>query len=303
MDSHVSKSVLVTGGRGFIGRAVVKFLQRSGYRAMSLDVAPHASSRADQSEVVCDLTDANQLQRVFESEAFDGIIHLAAILPTAAQREPMQATRVNIDGSLHLMEMARRFGVRRMVFGSSLSVYGTCPAERVVSETDRAAPEDLYGAAKVYVERLGEAYRHSYGLEFVSLRIGRAVGAGAQSVSSAWRSQIFELVTTRRPTEIILPYVGSERVLLVHADDVAKMLVALLQAASPAHAVYNAMCESVAVADLKRQVEGLNSNITVNLGDALAFGNPRLLDSSRFQREFGFQTLPFFERLRSAAQG
>jgi nucleoside-diphosphate-sugar epimerase len=92
-------------------------------------------------------------------------------------------------------------------------------------------------------------------------------------------------------------------VLLVHADDVAKMLVALLQAASPAHAVYNAMCESVAVADLKRQVEGLNSNITVNLGDALAFGNPRLLDSSRFQREFGFQTVPVFERLRSAARG
>ena len=84
MDLHVSKSVLVTGGRGFIGRAVVKLLQRSGYRAMSLDVAPHASSRADQSEVVCDLTDANQLQRVSESEAFDGIIHLAAILPTAA---------------------------------------------------------------------------------------------------------------------------------------------------------------------------------------------------------------------------
>jgi nucleoside-diphosphate-sugar epimerase len=303
MDSRNNKPVLVTGGRGFIGRAVVKLLQRTGYEVVSLDAAPYVSAPTDWSEVACDITDANQLQRVFEKELFGGIIHLAAILPTAAQREPARATRVNVDGSLHLLEMAGRFGVRRVVFGSSLSVYGTCPADQVFSETDRAAPEDLYGAAKVYVERLGEAYRRSGGLEFASLRIGRAVGPGARSVSSAWRSQIFELLATRDAVEITLPYAGSEGALLVHVDDVAKMLAALLQAASPAHAVYNAMCESVVVADLKREVEGLNSNITVNLGDALVLGNPRLLDYTRFQQEFGFQILPVFERLRSAARG
>ncbi len=239
---------------------------------------------------------------MFEIERVGAIIHLAAILPTAAQREPVRATRVNVEGSLHLLEMARRFGVERIVFGSSLSVYGTCPPDQVISETDRSAPEDLYGVAKLYVEQLGEAYRGSYGLEFVSLRIGRVVGHGAQSASSAWRSQIFELLATRRAAEITLPYVGSERILLVHVDDVAKMLVALLQAACPAHSVYNATCESVVVADLKREVESLNSNISVNLGEANTLGNPRLLDSSRFRQEFDFQTLSIFEQLRRAAK-
>ena len=295
------RSVLVTGGRGFIGRAVAKLLQRAGYGVVSLDASLPTSSSAKRREVECDLADASQLQRVFEIEQIGGIIHLAAILPTAAAREPAQATQVNIEGSFHLLEMARRFGVRRVVFGSSLSVYGTCPADEVVSETNRAAPEDLYAAGKLYVEQLGEAYRRSYVLELVGLRIGRVVGPGAHSASSAWRSQIFELLASRDAAEIALPYVGSEELLLVHVDDVAKMLVSLLQAASPAHSVYNAACESVVVSDLKRELESLNSKLRVTVGKDYALGNPRLLNSSRLRQEFRFQTVPIFEQLRKAA--
>jgi nucleoside-diphosphate-sugar epimerase len=138
-------------------------------------------------------------------------------------------------------------------------------------------------------------------LEFVSLRIGRVVGAGAQSASSAWRSQIFEFLDRNRPAEIHLPYVGSERFLLVHVEDVAKMLVALVQAPRLLHSVYNAVCESTSVGDLKREVEALNPKITVALGHSQALGNPRRLDSSRFQREFGVSPLSIPEQLRGAA--
>lgn len=303
MDVSQNSSVMITGGRGFIGRAVGKLLRRAGYRVVSLDVSPRGAAGDCESvrEVMCDISDADQLRRAFELERIAAIIHLATILPTAAQRDPLRATQVNVDGSLNLLEMARGFGVPRIVFASSLSVYGTCAPDRVVSEADPAAPEDLYGSAKLYVEGLGKAYRDHYGVEFVSLRIGRVVGAGAQSATSAWRSQIFELVGARdrspcHPTEIALPYVGSERILLVHVDDVARMLVALLRAAHPAHAIYNAPCESVVVADLKREVEALNANINVKLGEAVASGNPRLLDASRFLREFDFKIAPIAER-------
>jgi nucleoside-diphosphate-sugar epimerase len=170
-----------------------------------------------------------------------------------------------------------------------------------VSETDRAAPEDLYGTAKLYVERLGGTYRSDEVLEFVSLRIGRVVGPGARSATSAWRSQIFELLDATCPAKITLPYLGSERVLLIHVEDVAMGLLTLLRAARPAFGVYNAPCESVVVEDLKTAVEGLNSNIQVRLGDGHAAGNPQLLDASRFRREFDFRTTPIAERLRQAA--
>ncbi len=174
-------------------------------------------------------------RRLFRRQRIDGIVHLAAVLPTAAQREPLLATKINIQGSVNLMEMARQFEVSRFLFGSSLSVYGTCPADQVVTEMDRVAPEDLYGAAKLYVEQLGEAYRHTHGLEFVSLRIGRVVGPGARSATSAWRSEIFECLEKAGPAEIDIPYADSERILLVHVEDVATMLLQLLQAPRLAH--------------------------------------------------------------------
>ncbi|HUA13717.1 MAG TPA: NAD(P)-dependent oxidoreductase [Verrucomicrobiae bacterium] len=299
MNPLTDPAVLVTGGQGFLGQAVRKLLRSSGQRVVVLDEASPADHEHACGYVQCDITDLEPLKQMFEARPILGIIHLAAMLPTAAQREPTRATRVNLIGSLNLLEMARQFGVRRFVFGSSVSVYGTCP-ERVVSEDDRATPEDLYGAAKLYVEQLGSAYRERLGMEFVSLRIGRVVGPGARSSTSAWRSQIFELLRTTEAAEIALPYVGDERILLVHVDEVAKMLATLLGASSLRHALYNAPCESIVVGELKREVESLNPKIKVRLGSDRATGNPRLLDSSRFAREFGLEMAPIFEQLRRA---
>ena len=130
MDTGDARSVLVTGGRGFIGRATVKVLRRAGYKVVSLDAKASVIASEDEDEIVCDLTEAKQVQQVFQARSITRILHLAAILPTAAQRAPERATQVNVEASLHLLEMARRFGVPRFVFGSSLSIYGTWPADR-----------------------------------------------------------------------------------------------------------------------------------------------------------------------------
>jgi nucleoside-diphosphate-sugar epimerase len=187
--------ILVTGAWGFVGRAVCKLLQRLSYEVVALDREPG-------SEVGIDITDRPKLQQLFEDREIAKVVHLAAILPTAARRDPVRATEVNIQGSANLLEMSRQFGVRRFVFGSSLSVYGTYPAGELVSETHRAAPEDLYGAAKLYGEQLGQSYQDIHGLEFVGLRIGRVIGPGARSTTSSWRSEIFEFLDTKEAVEI-----------------------------------------------------------------------------------------------------
>ncbi len=303
MHSEAKKSVLVTGGRGFVGRAVVNLLRRKGYPVLSLDRSPIRELAHEDStgEFLCELGDMVGLQGLFERNPISGVIHLAAMLPTAAQQNPLAATQVNIQGSVNVFEMARLFRVQRFVFGSSLSIYGTYPASRTVSEFDPAAPEDLYGAAKLYVEQFGQACRERFGTNFASLRIGRVVGAGSNSVSSAWRSEIFELLRTDKPAEIIVPYRPSERILVVHVDDVAAMLLALVAATKTEHAIYNAPCESILVGDLKRVVESLNPKLTVRLGDGRPAGNPQMLDFSRFDREFAVQTTPIFDRLEQEA--
>lgn len=297
-----SGTVLVTGGRGFVGRVAGKLLQREGYAVVSLDCAPLLGEPTDDSpvDVQCDIGDPAALQSVFEMHSIHAIVHLAAILPTVAQREPLRATQVNVDGSLNLLEMAQRFGIRRFVFGSSVSIYGSCPIDYAVSEQDRAAPEDLYGAAKLYVEQLGQSYRDCHGVEFVSLRIVRVLGPGSNSRTSAWRSEIFEMLNVNEPVEISIPYAGSERILLAHVDDVAQMIVALLRAERLEYVVYNSPCESLLVEDLKGEIERLNSNIRVRLGESPVTGNPYRLNASRFEREFGFKGKTIFDRLRQS---
>jgi len=302
MDNEKPRSVLVTGGRGFVGKALVKLLQRHGYRVISVDrSATDTAEDTNCRQVISNICDHLQMDVLFERNRLDAIVHLAAILPTAAQREPPLATHVNIDGSVLLLQMARKFQVQRFVFGSSLSVYGTCPADQIVSEEDRAAPEDLYGVAKLYVEQLGEAYRRAHGVEFVSLRIGRVVGPGARSATSGWRSEIFERLADPSGAEIVIPYADSERILLVHVEDVAQMLLQLLEAPHLAHSVYNAACESLIVGELKAVVERLNPQVPVKLGVEAVVGNPRRVDWSRFAGEFGFRSVPVFDRLRESA--
>jgi UDP-glucose 4-epimerase len=304
VQKQVRHSVLVTGAEGFLGRALVRLLEHSHQRVIALDSSEpeRVDPTSGVTKVRCDITDQLQMEKVFREYDIGKVVHLAAILPTAAQRDPVLVTRVNVVGSVNLLELARQFGVARFVFGSSLSIYGSCPPDYVVSENDRAAPEDVYGAAKLYVEQLGQSFVDSGALQFVSLRIGRIVGPGARSTTSAWRSAIFELLQTRCPANLTLPYVGSERVLLVHVQDAAGALMTLLQAPRPAHCIYNAPCEPWLVNDLKLQLESLNPSIRVALGDAHAKGNPRRLDWSRFKNEFAFSTTPISDRLQAAAE-
>ena len=306
METGKERTVLVTGARGFIGRATCKLLRCKGYRVIALDrdggSDPLENPPSEPGEVNCDISEASSLRFVFDLGQIDTIVHLAAILPTATQRDPMRATSVNIMGSMHLLEMASRFKVRRFVFGSSISVYGSGAPQERVTETSRTTPQDGYGAAKVYVERMGESFRERNHVEFVSLRIGRVVGPGLNSTTSAWRGEIFDRLDTVEVADISLPYAGNERILLLHVEDVARMVDALVAAERLSYGVYNALCDWVVVSELKRQVEFLNPRIRLHLGNDEAMGNPRWVDASRFERKFSFQMVPIFEQLKRALE-
>jgi GDP-4-dehydro-6-deoxy-D-mannose reductase len=112
MKNQRRNAVLVTGAQGFLGRAVSGILQHSGSRVIALDSLSSdiSSSSETASNVVCDITNKSDLEAVFHNTRIGGIVHLAAILPTAAQRDPIRATHVNIVGSVNLLELARGLG-------------------------------------------------------------------------------------------------------------------------------------------------------------------------------------------------
>jgi len=281
--------VIVTGAGGHIGREVCRLFRAAHTRFLPVDVDFGAATDS----VRCDLTQKDQVARLFQSHPVRAVIHLAAILPSAFQSNPFAGVDLNLHACLDLLRQAVDAKVRRFVFASSMSVYGSSLSSHALTEGDPAAPDDSYGAAKRAVESVGETLAKAQAIEFVSLRIARVIGPGIKKTSSPWRSQIFEAPAGSGPVRI--PFAPDAALSLVHAEDVARMLVTLADAPIVCHSIYNTPVETWKAIDLKKVIEDLRG-VRVELEQNGTHAGP-LCDGSRFAAEFGFQLRGLRERL------
>jgi nucleoside-diphosphate-sugar epimerase len=273
--------VIVTGAGGHIGSEVCRQLRAAQIDFLPVDLYPGNT----QDIVPCDLSVRTDLLRLFESHPVRAVIHLAAILPSAFHRDPLNGADVNLGGSVELLRQAVKTGTKRFVFASSMSVYGSSSAGRPLTEDDPAAPDEPYGASKRAVELVGETLAKKNAIEFVSLRIARVVGPGIKQTSSPWRSDIFEPSSGQK--SINIPFAPEAVLSLVHVEDVAHMLVMLVDIPEMRGFVYNAPVELWEAQQLKKVVEQARE-IRVELQEGGAGGGP-ICDGSRFAREFSFQ--------------
>jgi len=189
-EDRVMRSVLVTGGAGFIGSHLCERLLQEGIRTVCLDnfddfyepaikrknVAPLlTSSLFETSEG--DIRDLSLLRDFCDGHQFDRIVHLAAragVRPSI--QNPLLYEDVNIRGTLNTLEVCREFGIRNFVFASSSSVYGE-NTKIPFSEDDPADfPVSPYGATKRAGELLCYTYHHLYGIDVTCLRFFTAFG-------------------------------------------------------------------------------------------------------------------------------
>jgi nucleoside-diphosphate-sugar epimerase len=187
--------------------------------------------------------------------------------------------------SITLLQQAIATRVRRFIFASSMSAYGTRATLRPLTEDDPAVPDDPYGVSKRAIELIGEALAKRRSIEFVALRICRVVGPGIKKSSSIWRSQICE--ASPQPKSILLPFSPQAKLSLVHVNDVARMLVILADTGEMSRLIYNTPAEIWTAQQLKEIIEEIRS-IPVELMQGGPDGGP-ICDGGRFTHEFGFQ--------------
>jgi UDP-glucose 4-epimerase len=169
-----SLTVLVTGGSGFIGSHVVDRLIAEGHRPRIFDArrSPH---HPDVPAVVADLRDIQRLRGAMDG--CDAVIHLAAAADVGeVEAEPVDAEARNARGTLHVLEAARRAGVGRVVYASTIWVYSDTPAACHEEELPLCAPAHLYTATKLAGEHYCHSYGRLYGLEHTILRFGIPYG-------------------------------------------------------------------------------------------------------------------------------
>ena len=186
------KTILVTGGAGFIGSHLCERLLEEGHSVICLDnfdsyYDPNLKIRNVEeisnkypgpfTMVTGDIRNRDHLTELFKKNRIDAVFHLAAragVRPSIV--DPLLYEDVNLRGTITLLEVCKEFGMKNFIFASSSSVYGE--NQRVpFSETDLdIQPISPYGATKRAGELLCYSYHHLYGINIACLRIFTAYG-------------------------------------------------------------------------------------------------------------------------------
>src|SRR5262245_44806692 len=175
--------ILLTGAGGQIGHDLIGALVAQGHDVVSTDLAPRPPSHAHAGGVDwqrLDVTDAATVQHMFTEIRPELVFHLAAILSARGEQDPRLAYDVNQTGTWNVLEASRRARVKRLVFTSSIAVFGPLPSGPLPDPTpDDVAlhPTTMYGATKVSGELLCEYYRHRYGIDCRGVRFPGLISA------------------------------------------------------------------------------------------------------------------------------
>ena len=222
--------ILVTGGAGFIGSHVAERLLAAGHEVAVLDNLSSGKRNQVPAEAAffeLDLT--TDIAPAFERFRPEAIAHLAAQVSVSVSiRNPALDARVNILGSIQLLEAAREHGVRKFLYASSAAVYG--PLDTLpLDEEMRCRPISCYGASKYAFEHYLRTAASEWGLEWAALRYANVFGPRQDPDGEAGVVAIFarQVLEGRMPTifgdgELTRDY--------VYVDDVAAANVSALQA-------------------------------------------------------------------------
>lgn len=175
----MNRTVLVTGGAGYIGSHVVRQLGEAGYDIVIYDNCStgFAESVLHGTLVLGDLADLNQLYQTFARYRFDAVLHFAASLvaPESVQ-QPLDYYSNNTRNTLNLLRCCETFGVKHFIFSSTAAVYGE-PETNPVTEKTPTDPINPYGASKLASEWILRDLGRASSLRYVILRYFNVAGA------------------------------------------------------------------------------------------------------------------------------
>jgi nucleoside-diphosphate-sugar epimerase len=241
----VASSTLIIGGAGFIGAYVARRLLAVGQAVSVYDrdvrhspivslLTPDELARLTL--LPGDVTDPIHLLRTVAEVRPTRLLHLAATLTPESQTDPATAVRVITLGATNILEAVRMFGVERLVWASSVQIFGPLDryrARHAVEQIDDQAlpdPISIYGACKAQAELLARHYAQTWGLDVTGLRPCGAIGPGRRGGATFEVIDMVQRVARGEPVTLeradwVFP--------LCYVDDVADAFVAVLTSSTP----------------------------------------------------------------------
>ena len=222
-------NVLVTGSNGFIGHHTVDFFKNKGMRVIGLGRNDESKAKTD-AYYCCDMS-SPEVEKVFQNEAIDAVIHLAADM----RKEPYTTEVImhNCVGTERILKLCTKHNVHVFTELSSLPVIGA-PIEHPITEKHPIRPYTVYHCTKVMEELLAEYATDTYGLRTSSFRISAPIGIGMNPKT------IFSVFTENavKNKPIVLRGQGGRKQTYIHVDDISQALY-LAIISDCAQGVYN----------------------------------------------------------------
>ena len=168
------KTVLITGANGEIGHELIDKLSKEKKQIVTLDInrLDEELGKKVKRQVTGDILDSDLVESLFKEYKFDTVFHLAAMLSTSAERDPVKAHHVNTDGAINLLSVSEKYSRSLnkhlvFVFPSSIAVYGLPNLETSkkigkIKESEWNNPATMYGCNKLYIELLGNYYERYF---------------------------------------------------------------------------------------------------------------------------------------------
>jgi UDP-glucose 4-epimerase len=225
---------LITGGVSLIGSHVAEQLLDAGAREIvlfdnfslgSADTIPELLKEPRIKLVRGDILRVNELFDALEE--VDGVFAIAGFLTLPLSLNPSLGLAVNVQGMLNIYEACRYRGVKKVIFSSSVAVYGETEAE-LTEETDswswckQQPGAALYGGSKIMGENIGKLYHDRYGIQAISLRYASVYGERQhlRAVNSVYIIDTYDRI--RRGEAPIIPDDGKEVHDYIHVADIAR---------------------------------------------------------------------------------
>lgn len=301
--------VLVTGAGGFVGRNIVQVLLDAGHDVVALDRAFDDDLRrkwADRWNAQLDMIEAETSE--LSEVAVDSIVHAAALTagPEETRQTPEAHLRANLDPLLGVLEWAGRQGVRRTIVLSSDAVFRSSDPGPI-TEAEPTSPLGLYAVAKSTAEHLCETLREHHQRDVLAVRLGNIYGPEEHIRQTRPRvSLVRRMVDQALQQGVLEVHRHSIAQDWTYAPDVGLALLALLEAPTLQHHLYNVASEQVLTApDIAHTIQAIVPEVKLQIHEGFepeSHTTARLghLSSERLQRELGFdQWTPFSEGLRS----
>lgn len=295
-------SVLITGGTGFIGAYVARELIRAGRRVTTLDPTPgnviHKVLTPEELDEVTFVTgDAASFRDIAQAvteNMVDRVIHLASLLHPASDENPSLAVHVNVQGQVTILEAARLLGLKKVVWASSVVVFGPRSAhpEPVLPNDASHYPVSMYGATKSFDEFLTNHYIKEWGVDALGLRPTLVYGPGRVRGASAFVNEMILNPALGRPASVPS---GDDVVDWQYVEDLAALMVKCVDLPKTRTSIFNTQFDRRSIREAGDYVKTLipSAEITYQPGD---FGIAWELDDSLLQEEIGFEPQFSMER-------